>query len=256
MNDCIFFAFRSYAVEVCAGAECNGFESNSLYYLFQINIYLTEKGLREINQVLVAIFSYLRLLENVGPIESLFRELQNREETNFRFQEEQDPIDYVESLSGKLKEYPSDQVLCGDKLYYDYDPDGIRKIIKAINNFDNMNIMIMSKKPFNDNKFDMIEKWFGTEYTCIDYPTEWRELWKTAEPFSEFSMPQSNEFISTDFTIFYNKENESEMPEFPTKILDNDVCELWFKQDNKFLLPTAYYWFYLYSPLIKENPKK
>lgn len=77
-------------------------------------------------------------------------------------------------------------------------------------------------------------------------PEKWISLWKNATPLPEFALPEPNPFIADDFTILHQEGRT--IPMHPTKILDNNLCELWFRQDEKFLLPTACYNFYFMTP--------
>lgn len=88
--------------------------------------------------------------------------------------------------------------------------------------------------------------WFGTEYTEMDMPSKWISLWENAKPFPEFTMPEPNPFITDDFTILYD--NTTDLPNNERKILENDLCELWFRQGDKVPLPTASYIFEFNTP--------
>lgn len=201
-------------------------------------------------KIIEKLFSYLRFLKEVGPNESIFRELQNIENTSFRFQTERNALDNVSDLVTNLKLFPPKHTLSGTCLYFDYDPDGINRIIEYLNN-SVMNIMITTKEKFNNHEFDQIEPWFGTEYCKIDYPSEWYEMWKNVKSCADFKIPSPNLFIATDFTILCDK--SSVVPKYPEKIMDNQLCELWFKQDNRFLYPISHYYFYIMSPVVRQN---
>lgn len=241
-------------MELVAGVDANGFGSNTMFCLFTLSIHLTDDGFQHIDEILEAVFSYLRLLKQAGPSETLFREIASIEENTFRFASERDAIDNVEDLVINLKHYPSKYLLTGDSLFFDYDPVAIQAATNALNTR-TFNIMITSIHKYDDNvQYELNEKWFGTEYTERDMPEKWITLWNNAKPFEEFTLPAPNPFIADDFTIFYDK--TAPVPKHPTKILENDVCELWFRQDDKFLLPNAFCNFYLMTPLVLSSVDK
>lgn len=230
--------------------------SNKLFSLFNICVHLTEDGFDHLDDVLGAIFSYLKLLQSAGPKESIFREIQTIEANAFRFTHERDALDNVEDLVISLKQYPSKYILSGDSLFFEYDPDAIKKVIDELNDR-KFNIMITSTRRYNDKvTYETIEPWFGTMYTEMDMPEKWIELWKQAKPSDEFALPEPNPFIADDFSILLENQVEIELPKYPTKILDNDLCELWFRQDDKFRLPTACYNFYFMTPHAKSSIDK
>lgn len=176
------------------------------------------------------------------------------EETSFRFSQERDPIDNVEDLVVSLKHYPSEHLLNGDSLYFEYDPVAIQNIIDAINK-PQFNVMITSTHLYDDDvKYEMKEKWFGTEYCSRDVPAEWRAAWNDVKPYPEFALPEVNPYIADDFTILLKE--GVKLPKSPTKLIDNEVCELWHRQDDRFLLPIARYYFYFTSPHAMNTAKK
>lgn len=237
---------KLWAVDLAAGTDNSGMGSNKLFSMFNICVHLTEDGFDNLDDVLSAIFSYLKLLQLAGPKELIFREIQTIEANAFRFANERDALENVEDLVISLKQYPPKYILTGDCLYFEYDANAIQQIIDELNSR-NFNIMITSTRRYNENiNYELTEPWFGTMYTEIDMPEKWISLWKNATPSPEFALPEPNPFIADDFTISY--EDGRILPKYPTKVLDNELCELWFRQDDKFLLPTACYNFYFMTP--------
>lgn len=251
---CAYLRNRLYALDLVSGADDIGFDSNSLYSLFSVTVYLTQKGFENIDTVLEAIFSYLRFMQKAGPQEALFRELQTIEENNFRFKDDQTAIQNVEELSINLKYYPSKFLFTADSLYMRYNPEAIQRVLDALNGA-KMNILITSKKTLDGRAFDTTEQWFGTEYCSIPFPEKWRDLWREARPNAEFAFPPPNRFISTDFTILYDKEKDI-VPALPENLLQTETAELWFRQDDRFLLPVAYYNFYFMSPVARGSAEQ
>lgn len=245
---------KLWAVELMSGTDNSGMGDNKLFFLFNICVYLTEDGFDHLDEVLAAVFSYLKLLQKEGPKEWIFREIQTIEANAFRFSNESDALGNVESLVLSLKQYPSKYILSGDTLFFEYDANAIRKIIDDINSR-KFNIMITSTRRYNEKvTYESTEPWFGTMYTEMDMPTKWIESWEKAKPLPEFLLPEPNPFISDDFTILYA--DGDVIPKYPEQIFENELCELWYRQDDKFLLPTACYNFYFTTPLAKSSIDK
>lgn len=205
-------------------------------------------------KVLESIFSYIRFLAHIGPNERIFREIQTVENASFRFSVERDPIENAETIVENMKKYPPKHVLNGDCLYFEYDPNAIQEIIDYLNT-PKFNITISSTRLYdNEVNYDLKEDWFGTEYCERDMPEKWIKQWENVKPYTDFFLPAPNPFIADDFTIFYDK--NTILPKYPIKVLENDICELWHRQDDKFLLPHAYYNFYFISPSALSSTKK
>ncbi|XP_058827412.1 nardilysin-like isoform X2 [Topomyia yanbarensis] len=246
---------RTLASDVQTGASY-GFEKNSLFTLFSVSVTMTDKGLDNIDEILQAIYSYIRLLKKTGPVEWLYNELKEIEATSFRYRKEKDASDNVEELVVNMRYYPSKDIITGSELYFQYNAKEIQDVIDNLN-LPNFNIMISSSKPYKGIMYDKQEKWFGTEYAERDVPQEWKDLWNNAKIIPELQLQERNHYISTDFTILTDKNDlgVTQTPPFPEKILENELCELWFRQDNVFKLPISMMYFYFVSPMSLQSPK-
>lgn len=243
-------------MDLVAGVEDVGFDSNSLYTMFSLNVYLTQLGLDHVRDVLAAVFGYIRFLRTAGPQERLFREIQVIEENNFRFKTDQTPADNVEELAINLKYYPPKCLFTADSLYSVYDPEAIAQILDAMTDpAIPLNILLTARQSLSGQKFDRVEPWFGTEYARVDFPAGWKELRTDAPILSAFGLPEPNPYITTDFGILYEKD-VSQVTEYPAKVYESPIGELWYRQDDRFLLPIAYYYFYLTSPVFRGTKDK
>jgi nardilysin len=63
------------------------------------------------------------MLQEVGPSERFFHELQTIEETSFRFSEEVPAVEYVENLVENMQLYPPEDYITGSELYFEYEPE-------------------------------------------------------------------------------------------------------------------------------------
>lgn len=185
----------------------------------------------------------------------LYTELQNIEMNSFRFQTEQTALENVDSLIINLKYYPPKDMLTGGTLFFEYDYNAIRSFIEKLNRT-KVNIMITTNTPFEGREFDQVEQWFGTQYCTFDIPNDWLEKLKSPRISDEFKLPESNVYIPKDLTVLYNPDNPMKIPKYPEKIMENEMCELWYRQDDKFLLPKAYYHFYFTSPMARGSVEK
>uniref|UniRef100_A0A182QVQ5 Nardilysin n=1 Tax=Anopheles farauti TaxID=69004 RepID=A0A182QVQ5_9DIPT len=244
---------HSLALDVHTGASA-GFEKNSLYTLFSVSVTMTDHGLENVEQILQAVYSCVRLLKRQGPVEWIFKELQELEATSFRYRKEKEASDNVEELVVNMRYYPPEDIITGPELYFKYDPSEIWKVINNLNE-PRFNLMISSTKPYKNVSYDRTEDWFGTEYTELDVPEEWKRLWEVAEPIPEIQLQQKNQYISTNFTILADELPDVQIPQYPEKIFENEICELWFRQDAKFKLPLALMYFYIISPLPFNDPR-
>ncbi|CAH2986249.1 unnamed protein product [Chilo suppressalis] len=191
---------KVWALGIYTGNSESGIDYTSMYSLFSTQVVLTKNGLDHIDEVLEAIFSYINMLRKLGPSERIYNEIKAIEETSFRFEEESQPADHVESLAENMHFYPPEHYITGDKLYYKYDPKGITELLDCMR-ADTVNIMVLSNKHSTPIQYDAKEKWFGTEYKRQEIPPQWLDRWLTVEPYSNYHLPDKNVYITTDFSL-------------------------------------------------------
>lgn len=153
------------ALHVEAGATDQSFEANSMFTLFAINILLTEKGYENIEEVLTAVFSVLKMLKET-PItqhQKAFEELKQIRDTSFEFREEKPSGEYTEELSVNMMFYESEDIIGGADKFYDFDGEMISRLI-GIMNEGKFNLLFLSNK---HDQYRLTEKWFGTSYDEI-----------------------------------------------------------------------------------------
>ena len=147
--------------------------------------------------------------------------------------------------------YPPVNYINGSDLYFEYNPVAIKAFLDALT-ADKVNIMVIDKK-FNDEEFEKVEPWFSTKYTDMEIPMEWRENWNNIEPMPEFHLPESNNFITDDFTLLPVPED---LQEIPIKIHSDYQSEIWYKPDAKFRRPECCAYFHYMTPLLSSSPEK
>ncbi|KAK6618928.1 hypothetical protein RUM44_003309 [Polyplax serrata] len=239
---------KVWALECEAGNDQSGFEHNSIYSIFSISLTLTEEGFESINEVIKLVFSYISMLKKNCPNKIIYDELKTVCETNFRYRAEIPSASYVEILSESMHVYEPPHYIAGRMLYLEYKPELITEIISYLRP-DNANVIIYSTEKQN-NFYNAVEPWFQTKFKIEDIPFEWMEQWVNSVSCGEFHIPHPNPYLTTNFSLLPKPQNN---PLYPTKILDNNLMEIWYRQDVKFLQPLAYYAFYVISPLLKSD---
>nr|XP_016924023.1 nardilysin [Drosophila suzukii] len=252
---CAYLRRRLWALHLIAGIEENGFDTNSMYALFNVCIYLTDEGFKNLDDVLAATFAYVKLFSNCGSMKEVYEEQQRIEETGFRFQAQRPAFDNVQELVLNSKYFPPKDILTGKELYYEYNEEHLKELIGHLNEM-KFNLMVTSRNKYEGVcAYDQTEEWFGTEYATIPMPEKWRKLWEDSKPLPELFLPEPNKFVTEDFTLFWHSAGKPELPAAPKKLLKTDTCELWFRQDDKFDLPEAHMAFYFISPLQRQSAK-
>uniref|UniRef100_A0A8C9VJK8 Nardilysin b (N-arginine dibasic convertase) n=1 Tax=Scleropages formosus TaxID=113540 RepID=A0A8C9VJK8_SCLFO len=241
---------KCWALALFGGNSETGFDQNTTYSIFSISITLTDEGFQNFYQVVHLVFQYLKMLQTLGPQQRIYEEIQKIEANEFHYQEQTDPIEYVEDICENMQLFPKEDFLTGDQLMFEYNPEVISAALNLLVP-DKANLLLLS--PEHEGHCQLKEKWFGTQYSVEDIEQEWRDRWAgDFELNPDLHLPAENKFIATDFTL---KTPDCPDTEFPVRIVNNEKGCLWFKKDTKFKIPKAYVRFNLISPMIQKSPE-
>ncbi|KAM7409400.1 hypothetical protein PAMA_001060 [Pampus argenteus] len=241
---------RCWALALFGGNSETGFDQNTTYSIFSISITLTDQGYQNFYQVVDLVFQYLKMLQTLGPQQRIYEEIQKIEANEFHYQEQTEPIAFVENICENMQLFPKEDFLTGDQLMFEFDLEVISAALSLLTP-DRSNLLLLS--PENEGHCSLKEKWFGTNYNMEDIPEEWAQRWGgDFEVNPELHLPAENKFIATDFAL---KASDCPDSEFPVRIVNNTRGCLWYKKDNKFKIPKAYIRFNLISPMIQKSPE-
>ncbi|KAH8302076.1 hypothetical protein KR044_002520, partial [Drosophila immigrans] len=251
---CSYLRRRLWCMSVMSGVGAGSFDTNSIYSLFNICIHLTDDGFLHLDEVIAATFAWIRLIIDCSTLKVPYGELQQIAANNFRFQIEIPSMDNVQSIVDGLRFLPPKDALTGSQLYFEYDEAALKMVRQHLSDF-RFNIMISSHIRYEHHDYDRREPWFGTYYTSIEMPEKWRQMWLEPVPHAELQLPQANPFVTTDFTLQWLHAGKPHLSRRPKALIRNDVCELWFRQDDTFLLPDGYINVYLITPLMRRSAR-
>ncbi|XP_030427779.1 nardilysin [Gopherus evgoodei] len=243
-----FLRKKFWALALYGGNGETGFEQNSTYSIFSISVTLTDEGYKHFYEVAHVVFQYLKMLQQRGPDKRIWEEIQKIEANEFHYQEQTDPVDYVESLCENMQLFQKEDFLTGDQLLFEYKPD---VIADALNQLcpQRANLFLLSAA--NEGKCNLKERWFGTQYSEEDIDKYWSDLWASDFQLNEdLHLPEENKYIATDFAL---KAPDCPESEYPVRILSTQQGCLWYRKDDKFKIPKAYIRFHLISPLIQQS---
>uniref|UniRef100_A0A672ZLN9 Nardilysin a (N-arginine dibasic convertase) n=1 Tax=Sphaeramia orbicularis TaxID=375764 RepID=A0A672ZLN9_9TELE len=236
---------KCWALALFGGNSETGFDQNTTYSIFSISITLTDEGFQNFYQV----HKHLKMLILSVDQFRIYEEIQKIEANEFHYQEQIDPIEYVEDVCENMQLFPKEDFLTGDQLMFEFNPQVISAALSLLTP-EKANLMLLS--PEHEGQCPLREKWFGTQYS-VEGVCNWMEQWTANLEFNiDLHLPAENKFIATDFTL---KPSDCPDTEFPVQIANSDRGCLWYKKDNKFKIPKAYIRFHIISPVIQKSAK-
>ncbi|KAK2166408.1 hypothetical protein LSH36_39g02052 [Paralvinella palmiformis] len=218
------------------------------FMFFIVNVDLSEEGIEHTDDIVALTFQYLNMLRKAGPQEWVFRECQNLNSMAFRFKDKERPRNYTCSVAGALHDYPLKEVLSGGYLIDEWRPELINTVMEKLTP-ESIRVMVIGKK--FEGHTDLKETWYGTEYSLVTIPDKKIKEWSDVGIHDKLCLPDQNEFIPTNFDLLTR---ESEPTVLPVVIRDSQMTKVWYKQDDKYLMPKACINVEFFSPHAYMDP--
>lgn len=218
--------------------------------LFGISITLTKEGVRAKDQIVSAVFDYLRLMSTRGISEWRFNEMQQLAELNYRFRDKPTAIDSVMELSQAMHDYPAADVLWGDYAYSQFDETLIKQALGYLRP-DKVIVSLVAPDVVTTNLSVFYKTAFAVKPGIPEIldlkPTYHQRLW----------LPERNIFIPKNLVL----KTSSMLPvqegqtgkNVPALLIDSEQFKLWFLQDKKFRSPKAELNFRFKLPVLNNS---
>jgi insulysin len=208
---------------------------------FEIEISLTQEGLKSYKKVVKAVFNYISLMKENPPVDWMHEEMKNMAEVDFRFRQKSPASRFTSGTSSVMqKPLPREWLLSGISKFRKFDPEAIVHAMSYLRH-DNFRLMIVAQDFPGD--WDQKEKWYGTDYKVQKFPIEVQEDFRKAlaapagDRPTELQLPHRNEFIPTRLDV--EKLEVKEPAKTPKLLRHDDKMRLWWKKDDSFWVPKA-----------------
>lgn len=129
---------RGLATELSAGVADG--DSTAAATTFRVSIEMTRKGVKAVDEIVRAVFSYIGMLsrgdgtEGGGlPPKRIFDEMRDVAEVTFRFAEEEGEMDYARRLALSMQQrHTPSETLAADWLYSEWHPDLVQHVLHQL----------------------------------------------------------------------------------------------------------------------------
>ncbi|KAJ2875578.1 metalloprotease [Coemansia aciculifera] len=228
---------------------------NKGFNKFIISICATPEGLEHYEDILHAVFAYVRMLVTSGPQEWVQQDVSSMMKLNFDNEAKTDAINWVVNYVHLVhNEYLAPKyVLSKDNAYEMFNYDDILHYLNFINP-DNFRVFIGALKHKSVDCSE-IEPHFGAAYHVDSLSTDLlHELASDNTHIDGLCLPEKNTFIPDDFSIKNTSILGAAAIPKPTLLKLNDNLELWFKQDDQFSSPKGRISLNIKVPNVNSSP--
>ncbi|EMR09884.2 hypothetical protein PNEG_01646 [Pneumocystis murina B123] len=215
----------------------------------RITLYLTPKGLAQYEEIIVAIFQYLKMLKDQGPQEWIFHELLRLGDMNFRFSPyipSYKVISYLSMVMQKARSDYSDLLKFG--FITKYSPENIINLLNSLHP-DNYLLSISSNNKPSD--WNLREHWLESEYKLESLPETLVQRSNNLPANNSFKLPKPNKYIPENYVIrpLSNEKVYKPYLEYTARFF-----RYWCKQDDTHSSPKTYLFLFFKIPNFSSTP--
>ncbi|MEH0871556.1 pitrilysin [Serratia liquefaciens] len=164
--------------------------------VFSISVSLTDKGLAKRDEVVAAIFNYLKMLRSEGIKQSYFDEISHVLNLDFRYPSITRDMDYIEWLVDTMLRVPVEHTLDAPYLADRYDAKAIAERLDAMTPQNARIWFVSPNEPHNKTAY------FVNAPYQVDKITPQRfEQWQQLGKGISLSLPALNPYIPDDFSL-------------------------------------------------------
>ena len=197
--------------------------------LFSVDISLTPQGLEHQQQIVEMFFAWVALIREQGIESWRYDERAQLNDIAFRFQEKQNPISYVSSLSSMMQRYPVVDLLQANYLMNDFDAQLVAEVAGLLTAG---NMMLQLTAP--EVETDQISQMYQTPYSVAEIPNSALQKWRAPRTFAELSLPSHNPYIPSDLELL------DEAGDIPQLLMESESLTAWHLPDTRFGVPKAH----------------
>ncbi|PTB89415.1 peptidase M16 [Pseudidiomarina aestuarii] len=233
---------RHWVNSLAAGGGMSG----SNFKDFNINMQLTEQGLKHVDDIICDVLALIRKVAAEGLEDWRYRERQLSVSQAFRFQEPARASDLAPQLAVNMHHYPN----C-DLIFGDYRMDGInaafaRELFECMQP-DNMRVTLIHRQVETDQH----EPIYGTDYAIQPLSEKRLERFRSAQQ-TTAELPKKNRFITDQLETQPLLDDELvEQPQFEAV---TPGLRLWHWHDPDFRVPKAHIYTCFYLPEMVATP--
>ncbi len=164
--------------------------------VFSISVSLTDKGLAKRDEVVAAIFNYLKMLRSEGIKQSYFDEISHVLNLDFRYPSITRDMDYIEWLVDTMLRVPVEHTLDAPYLADRYDAKAIAERLDAMTP-QNARIWFVSPNEPHNKMAYFVNAPYQVDKITPQRFEQWQQLGKGIS----LSLPALNPYIPDDFSL-------------------------------------------------------
>ena len=212
---------------------------------FNVRMTLTEAGKENAGEILKALFSYIKLVNEKGLPSYLFEERKVLAEIELDNIEPKSSMSRASDFSASMLYYNADHFLQEHYLFHEFSKKDFEHFLSFLR-LDNMQVTLFSR----DAKTQKSEEYYGIDYGLSTLDKKFSEELKAITVYPELALPKPNPYIPKKLDLV-----KSPKVYEPTEEEYKGKATIFHQIDTDLRIPKASIAFALSSDFIKGDPK-
>lgn len=210
---------------------------------FQVDIGLTESGLRNVWSVVDLVFAGIEKIGAIGIEEWRYQEQSELAALSFRYQESSSSTGAAIGIASSLHHYDYKEVLRGPVTMEGFDAELIRKHWALLKR-DNVLVSIMSPNV----KTERESRFYGTPYAAseLSFPRQRAVQKRLAR---QLRLPEQNPYVPESLALVNDEQSGTVVPE---RLETPEGARLWWHGDGRFGVPRGSVYLHIRQPQLTE----
>ncbi|KAJ1878953.1 metalloprotease, partial [Coemansia sp. RSA 486] len=209
------------------------------FNVFKVFVSATPSGIKRRNEVVQAVFAYIKMLTATGPQQQYYNEIKVISDSNYRVFKKRKASDmraFIENGIHNSYIRPGHIVYKGSPLG-DFDPRLIAQLLEQLTptNY----LLVVQSKHHEDVECDKREKFYDIKYNISGLPVGMTSEMDIPDSLVDnFYMPSPNSYLPENLDVEKPKDpSQVIVADEPTLLTKTDLMEVWFKRDDRFFVP-------------------
>ena len=188
------------------------------YGNLQINVSLTDKGMKQREFIVATIMQYINIVKQSGVDSKYYKEIDTSLANRFRFLEKTNEFSYVSNLAQNMQDYPIKHVIDAPYYYSEFNKKAIESTLAQLTP-ENLLIWYVSKEEKADQEIHFYAGKYRTEDLTDAEIASWDKKSELA-----LSLPDINRLLPENFELFTEASEDGDKPELA---YDHEGVQIW-----------------------------
>ena len=237
----------------------------STFSLFQVEISLTARGMKYVDQIIESVFQTINRIKKRGVSRWRYQEAARLARVQFNWKGKERPMSFVSDVAARMRWFRKEHWVSGNNLFYRFSRRRINLMLDSLTPQDVV-IFQSAKSLAKTRNLDQTEPYYGIKFTVGPANPDNMHIWAidakrtylfgTPRRSATLRLPEPNKWIPSQTTLavkpWYDMRNNTFMRDVsvnssvhiapPMVIFESErpAARVWFRQDAKFNRPVVH----------------